>query len=136
MDDIRNRFLRDRVMTASPAQRVAMLYDRLGLDLARAAAAGPAGSVEVNLHLQHATDIVAELLGSLDRSVGGPAENLVRIYHYLICELVAAQLSGDQEALAPITDIVATLGSAWTAVASGAAEPEAVPVGAGAGWTA
>lgn len=131
MDDIRNRFLRDRVLTASPAQRVVMLYERLALDIARAQVAE--SSADAVAHLQHGTQIVAELLGSLDPSAGGPAENLARIYQFVIGELLAAQLSGERSGLPAVARIVDSLGAAWTAVASGATASEPVPAGS---WTA
>ena len=74
MDDIRARFLRDRVLTASPAQRVVMLYDRLLLDLRLAASADDA--FDAGTKVSHALQVLAELHGSLDVSHGGPAENL------------------------------------------------------------
>jgi flagellar protein FliS len=118
-DDFRTRYLRDRVLTASPAQRVVMLYDRLSLDLTRAA--DPDGLAAVD----HAVQIVTELLASLDQGAGGPAENLAALYGYLIRELLAVR-SGERERLTGAAEIVETLRSAWTAVAAGAA-PSAAP---------
>ena len=118
MDDIRQRFLRDRIMTATPVQRVVMLYDRLSLDLARARAVeAPA---DARPHLVHATQIVAELLGSLDHAVtDSPAENLAQLYNYLLRELLVAQTSADHGRLETVETIVTELGAAWTRIASG-----------------
>ena len=102
-DDARARFLRDRVLTASPAQRLVMLYDRLALDLARA-------------DVDHAVQIVAELRTSLDVDAGGPADNLAAIYGYLIRELLAVR-GGDQDRLPAVTRIVEGLRQAWTQAA-------------------
>ncbi|MCU1659904.1 MAG: Flagellar protein FliS, partial [Pseudonocardiales bacterium] len=79
-DDARARYLRDRVLTATPAQRVVMLYDRLALDLGLAStvAASAVGISAVGTsavdtdrhavaaHLSHALEVVAELHASLD----------------------------------------------------------------------
>ena len=115
MDDIRERFLRDRVLTATPAQRVVMLYDRLALDLARGRTE-PAGTGE---HLSHAGRIVAELLGSLDQSAGGPAANLAVLYGYLLRTILQAQLSGALDELPALESMVAALRESWAVVANG-----------------
>lgn len=138
MDAIRQRFLQDRVITATPAQRVVMLYDRLALDLTRART----DADEADRHLDHATQIVAELIGSLDRTAGGPAENLATLYTYLLRELMTAQLSGSVAGLAPVAAAVDTLREAWVRVADGTADGTAddavaaSPALAGTSWTA
>ena len=76
IDEIRARYLRDKVLTASPAQRVVMLYDRLGLDLTLAQAGIADDPFAAGAHLSHAMQIVAELQSSLDVNAGGPAVNL------------------------------------------------------------
>lgn len=117
MDEARNRFLRERVMTATPAQRVVMLFDRLAIDLHRAKEApdGPSAGAD----LGHATTIVAELYGSLDMTAGGPAENLAQLYGYLLTELTAIRTSGARERIDGVAGIVATLRDAFdTAAAS------------------
>lgn len=125
MDDIRTRFLRDRVMTATPAQRVVLLYDRLVLDLARARDAQDAGSARP--HLEHAGLILSELAGSLDRSAGGPAAGLSDIYHFALREVLSAQLSGFTPALATLTANLSSLRDAWRAIADGEAGEATAP---------
>lgn len=109
-DDIRARFLRDRVLTATPAQRVVMLYDRLLLDLTRAAEA--AEEAVAGPHLSHAMLIVAELQSSLDFSAGGPADNLARIYGYLLRELIDAR-GGHRDKVPGLMAIVGDLRDSW-----------------------
>lgn len=120
-DDLRARFLRDRVMTATPAQRVVMLYDRLALDLARAAEVAAHDTAD----LDHAVQIVVELRSSLDESAGGPADNLASIYGYLLRELIAIR-GGAGDSLPKVSAVVETLRQAWTQ----AAEQLAAGVGA------
>lgn len=137
MDEIRNRFLRDRVLTATPAQRVVMLYDRLALDLVRARSAEEAA--DSGPHLSHATQIVAELLGSLEHSAGPLAENLAGLYHYLLKILMDAQVTRDLSSVDAAAAVVDTLREAWTQVAAGTAgaEPDASrPLAAATSWTA
>jgi len=128
--DLRARYLSDRVLTATPAQRVVMLYDRLQLDLARAdGAIDPADRGD---HLDHALLVVAELAGSLDVHAGGPAENLSALYGYLIGELVAAR-GGRTDRLPGARSIVESLREAWAVAAAAVLEaarvpaPEAIP---------
>jgi flagellar protein FliS len=131
VDEIRARYLRDRVMTASPAQRIVMLYDRLGLDLRLAAAtedSAPQGE-----HISHAVKIVAELYGSLDVSQGGPAENLASIYTFLLKELMEARSSRTGERLAACEQIVTELRTAWFTAAEQLSAEDIAPVAAGAG---
>jgi flagellar protein FliS len=103
--DARARFLRDRVLTATPAQRVVMLYDRLARDLRQAEAAPDTA-------LGHAMQIVAELQASLDVGAGGPAENLASIYAYLLRDLIAVR-GGESERLPARARIVDDLRPAW-----------------------
>jgi flagellar protein FliS len=101
----RARFLRDRVLTATPAQRVVMLYESLALDLSQAESAPDAA-------LGHAMRVVAELQASLDVTAGGPAENLAAIYGYLLRELIAVR-GGETERLPALARIVGDLHQSW-----------------------
>lgn len=131
-DELRARYLRDKVMTASPAQRVVMLYDRLGLDLNRAASAPADQPAEAGIHLGHAMQIVAELQSSLEVTAGGPADNLVAIYGYLLRELIAIR-SGDPARLPAVIEMVAGLRQAWAAAAEQVVrEPASLGLAAGA----
>ena len=60
------------VMSSTPAQLVVLLYERLVADLQGAAIAIRSGDIEgKSKRLQRASDVIFELLGSLDRSEGG-----------------------------------------------------------------
>lgn len=128
MDDVRARYLRDRVLTASPAQRVVMLYDRMLLDLRLAATADD--PYTTGSHVSHALQILAELQGSLDQRQGGPAENLASIYGYLIGRLLEARISGDLGGLDGLITIITDLRAAWSQAAmpdTSAADDSAAP---------
>lgn len=131
-DTVRARYLRDRVMTASPMQRVVMLYDRLGLDIGRACTIDD--SALASQHLGHAMQVVAELRSCLDLTAGGPAENLAALYGFLLREIAAAQC-GDTARLQPVQGMISTLRDAWAQVdaeVSGSAATERVATGS---WT-
>jgi flagellar secretion chaperone FliS len=122
---LRARYLRDTVATASPQQLLVMLYDRLALDLERAASALAAGDrAEAGAQLQHAQDIVFELRSSLQVDVweGGP--RLAALYTWLIGELVQANVKGDRNRVASCLQVVEPLRDAWRqAAATLAASP-------------
>lgn len=128
-DARRAQFLNDAVLSASPARLLTMLYDRLVLDLDRAERAQVAGDlVEANLQLQHAQDIVAELLVTLDVDAwsGGPA--LQSLYSHLMTEMVEANVTRDVTRTRACRETVEPLRAAWHEAAAelgGAASPAA-----------
>ena len=128
MEDVRARYLRDRVLTASPAQRVVMVYDRLLLDLRLAVSVED--TYASGAHVSHALQILAELQGSLDHRHGGPAENLDAIYAYLIGRLLEARISGDLDGVDGLVAIIEDLRSAWAQ----AAMPQAPAAPAATAW--
>ena len=125
--DHRAQFLRNRVLTATPAQRVVMIYDRLNLDLTLARST--ADVFEQGRHLDHAMQIVAELQASLDMTAGGPAHNLAKLYTYVMQQLIAAR-SGDLGKVDAVEQVVTPLRAAWAEAAEAVAtEPAAAASG-------
>jgi flagellar protein FliS len=133
--DARARYLADAVATATPAKRIVLLYDRLWLDIQRAQAAldataaidptGPAGRD----HLQHAQQIVAELLGSLNLTAWSGAADLAALYGFLLRELMDEAMASRPGRLAGVSRIVADLRASWQQaeeqLADGRTEPAA-----------
>jgi flagellar protein FliS len=113
VDPARARYLADAVATATPARRIVLLYDRLWLDVQRAQAAQDCGDLAARDHLQHAQQIVAELLGSLDTSAWSGAADLASLYSYLLRELIGEVLEPRPGRLASVTRIVSTLRESW-----------------------
>jgi flagellar protein FliS len=113
VDPARARYLADAVATATPARRIVLLYDRLWLDIQRAQAAQDCGDTAARDHLQHAQQIIAELLGSLDVSAWPGAANLASLYSYLLRELIDEVLEPRPGRLAAATRIVFDLRSSW-----------------------
>lgn len=109
----KEQYLEQKVGSASPAQLVTMLYDRLLVDVDRAAAAQDAGDhAAAGPHLTHAQRIVAELHGSLSDAWDG-ADDLRSIYTFLTGRLIAAHIQRDRAITAECRDIVAPLRDAW-----------------------
>src|SRR4051812_26264998 len=95
---LRARYLTDSVTTASPAQLLVMLYDRLVLDVVRAEAALRAGDRDAAAHqLMHAQDIVIELRTTLDTSTWTGASGLAQLYAFLLAELISANVQADAD---------------------------------------
>ncbi|WP_116449842.1 flagellar export chaperone FliS [Blastococcus litoris] len=116
---LRARYLGDAVATASPQQVLVMLYDRLALDLERAQKAAAAGERQVaSEQLQHAQDIVIELLSSLqvDAWEGGP--RLAALYNWLISELIQANIKLDTNRISSCRQVVEPLRDAWRQAAA------------------
>ena len=81
----RAAYFRDSVTSASPAQALAMLYDRLLLDLRWAEKCQDENDwLTASPHLIHAQAILTELAGTLKPELwsGGPA--LMSLYVYLL----------------------------------------------------
>lgn len=125
---LRQRYLADLVATATPAQRLLMLFDYLKRDLAQAAEAfGGRDWKAVNDSLVHAEHIVFALRDPLDRSSELGA-SLGGVYDFCLEELIACNLEKDEARLAPVRELIDELAEAnATAMASAAtAAPAAV----------
>lgn len=124
MYDVRSRYLADSVATVGPAKLLTMLYDRLVLDIDRAEAALEAGDrPEATTQLNHAQDIVAELISSLNVGAWSGAPGLMSIYSYLLSELIETNMTADAARAAVCRDLVVPLRDAWHG-AAGALLPE------------
>lgn len=118
------RYLADAVNTASPAQRLVMLYDRLLLDIRRAGHAQQRGDAfEGAAQLRHGQQIVAELRSSLRMDAWPGADNLASLYGFLLTELVELAATQDQQRLDAVTEIVVGLRESWRQAAEELAGP-------------
>ena len=108
------RYLADAVNTASPAQRLVMLYDRLLLDLRRGGQAQQGGDLfEGAAQLRHGQQIVAELRSSLRTEQWSGAGNLASLYGFLLTELIELAATVDQQRLDSVSEIVVGLRDSW-----------------------
>lgn len=111
---LRSRYARESVITASPARLVTMLYDRLARDLDDAESAiGLADPQAAHQALRHAQDIVQELLVSLDVARWPGGERLERLYTWLVGQLVAANQTKDAALVVSCREIIEPLREAW-----------------------
>lgn len=120
----KQQYLEQQVASASPERLVTMLYDRLLVDVDRAAASQEVSDwAAAGGHLTHAQQIVAELNGSLTDVWDGAGE-LRALYTYVTGRLVSANVARDAAATAECRDLIAPLRDAWhqaAAVTSAAA---------------
>ena len=111
---LRSRYAREAVTTASPARLVTMLYDRLVRDLDDAELAiSQADPQAAHAHLRHAQDIVQELSSSLDVSQWDGGPGLQSLYTWLLERLVAANSAKDAAVVAECREVVEPLREAW-----------------------
>jgi flagellar protein FliS len=117
-DTVRLRYLVDAVATATPAQRIVMLYDRLLVDIDRTLAEFDAGvTASASVHLRHAQAIIGELWGSLDVSAWSGAADLVSLYSFLMREFIDVERFSDPDRLGVCRRIVELLRGSWAEAA-------------------
>lgn len=118
-----DRYLADKVSTASPAELVGMLFDAGVQAVRQAVAANAAGDhAGASRRLIRAQDIVMELRCSLNLEAGGElARNLDALYAYLFRRLVEANIRRDAAAMAEGLAILEPLRDAWREACLGGA---------------
>ncbi len=112
----RAAYVRDSITSASPAQALTMLYDRLLLDLRwaeKSQATSDWGTA--SSHLIHAQDIITELASTLkpDLWSGGPA--LMSLYMYVLGILRTGNAWRDIEPTLEAIELLEPLRLAWHA---------------------
>jgi len=92
-----NRYLEDKVATASPADLVGMLFDAALANVKLGSAALESGDrQEASRRYMKAQDVVLELRSSLNRDAGELAESLDGIYAWVFQHLVTASVTQDR----------------------------------------
>lgn len=125
-----------RVVGARRENLVVLLYERLLADLRGAVVAIEEGDIEVKAQrLDHALDILFELLGTLDHDSGGEiAGRLASLYSFFIAEINVVSRSLETPRLERIIAMIDGLYGSWREVTAGTAGGGAAPgdpVGAG-----
>lgn len=116
---LRNRYAREAVTTASPAQLVVMLYDRLMRDLTDAERALGANDIPASHNaLTHAQDIVWEFHSTLDTSAWKEGESLKRVYEWCADELTRANTEKSAKRVGNVRRVITPISDAWHEVAA------------------
>ena len=124
--DGRDRYLAERVTTATPGQLIKMLLDRLLVELDMAKSHLDDGQrPAASPHILRAQDIVTELRSSLNLDAGDIAGQLDELYSYAFAELVEAQLGGDPTHISHAATVLAPVQDAWTHVLASQSQPAA-----------
>lgn len=111
---LRNQYLRDQVLNATPARLLTMLYDRLLLDLNRAAGFQDAGNwTSASEQLKHAQDIITELSGSLNADAWDGAAGLFATYNYVGNALMNANIHRNAALTREAISLLEPLRQAW-----------------------
>src|SRR6478735_1682541 len=130
MHSVRSQYVASAVATVGPARLLTMLYERMLLDVDRAVTCLRAGQrTEGTQHLQHAQEIVAELMVSLQVDAWDGGAQLMSIYNYLLAELIEAGVKGDADRAAACRDLIIPLVEAWQDAADQLARASSTGVG-------
>lgn len=132
MSTQRAAYNRNAILSATPAQLLIMLYDRLLLDLGRAQLAQTAGAWEnASAQLLHAQDIIAELQSSLKIDEWDGADQLLALYTYVNTGLINANINRDTALTAECISLLEPLRQTWIdAAAAQTAATTSTPAGA------
>jgi len=116
----RDRYLAERVLTASPEQLIKMLLDRAVGELGSAQQQLTAGDrLAASPHLRRAQDIVGELRCCLDLDVGEMASNLDDLYAFAYSQLIDASLDGESNHVTAVVAVLEPIRDAWTQACCG-----------------
>ena len=125
-NEFADRYLVEKVNTASPVELIGMLYDAGVVAMQAGQAAADAGQVpDAHRHLVRAQNIVAELRCSLNLAAGEIAHNLDRLYEFLGRRLVDANLKKDPAIVGDCLRVFTPLRDGWREACVGRA-PAAV----------
>jgi len=107
------------IMTASPVQLVAMLYDRAITCLNEAVKAIEAGDIERRWQANtKAIDIISHLAMTLDMEKGGQiAQNLEQLYRFMIAQLVNVDVRNDPKPARDVIKLLEPLRDSWKELA-------------------
>ena len=124
-----------QVMTASPAQLVAMLYDKAILSLRETVRAIEAGDIQARFNAnKRAGDIITHLFTTLDIERGGEiAANLSRLYSFMLSRLTFVDVRNDPEPAREVIALLEPLRESWNQIARGDKPAAAAPAAAAGG---
>jgi flagellar protein FliS len=114
-NEFADRYLVEKVSTASPAELIGMLFDAAVVAMQAGQAGAEAGQLnDTHRHLVRAQNIVVELRCSLDLSVGEIAANLDALYEFLGRRLIEANLKKDPAIVAECLRVFTPLRDGWS----------------------
>ncbi len=117
-----DRYLKQQLMSASPARLVAMLYDRAISLLTDVVDAIQNSDIERRWRSnQKATEVICHLWETLDMERGGDvAANLNQLYGFMLKRLLTVDMENNAEAAREVIRLLDPLRKSWHQVASAA----------------
>jgi len=110
IEEAQRRYLADRILTATPVQRLLMLFEQLLSDLQAADAAFETGAIEpIHEHLVHAQEIVLALHDGVATQGWETGSKLRQIYLFVHQRLVWCNVKKDRSLLPACTEILTRL---------------------------
>jgi flagellar protein FliS len=117
-EEMKQRYLREAVVTATPAMRLLMLFDKLVSELQMADQGFERGDLKaVNDGLCNAQDILLALRGTLRTDLWTGAADLSQLYFALYRELLEANMRKDRAQAQGVRPVVEQLCAAWRTAA-------------------
>lgn len=115
--NLREEYLRQSVMTATPSELLVMLFDACikNLKIAEMALEEPADYMKANENFIKAQKIISELIGSLDMSFEISVQ-LLPIYEYLLRMLRQMNVKKDLTELPAAIDLLKSQRDTWEQV--------------------
>ena len=107
------------ILSASPHQRIVMLFDGYQTSIRVARLHLQAGNIaEKGKAITKAINIVSQgLRASLDHEQGGKiAEQLDQLYDYIVRLLLRANLNNDEAALTTAAELLENIAAAWSTI--------------------
>ena len=110
-----NAYHEQRILTASPARLVAMLYEAAITSLNKAIKAIGEGDIKGRWAAnKHAVEIIDQLLVTLDTERGGEiAANLERLYPFMIRHLINVDLHNDPVPAREVIELLEPMHESW-----------------------
>lgn len=112
--NLKQEYLTQSVMTASPVDLIVMLFDSCikNLRLAEICLSDSNDFTKTNLHLQRAQQIIMELVNCLDTSIELSAQ-LLDIYDYLLRTLREMNIRKDFSLMPDILEVLTSMRDTW-----------------------
>jgi flagellar secretion chaperone FliS len=113
-EEMKRRYQREAVITATPAARLNMLFDKMILELGQADNGFERDDLKaVNDGLCRAQDILLALRGTLRTDLWAGANDLSQLYFALYKELLQANLKKNRAQAQRVLAVVQELAEAW-----------------------
>ncbi len=113
-EEMKRRYLREAVITATPAARLNMLFDKMIFELAQADNGFELGDLKaVSDGLCRAQEILLALRGTLRTDIWEEAKDLSQLYFALYKELLEANMQKNRSQAQRVLAEVQNLADAW-----------------------